>query len=109
MPAGRPAVALASPEPSDADDAELLRLARGNAPEDRPYAIAHRVRLESAGLIRRRTRMAWDGEEVPAGWTLTTAGWARVREIAGGAWRGPAEVVREGVCIAQPAPDHNHE
>lgn len=33
----------------------------------------------------------------------------RMEEIAGGAWRGPAEVAGAGGCNARSAPSHNHE
>ncbi len=114
----------ASLDPTDADAAELLRLARGDAPDDRPYGVANRVRLESAGLIHRATRMRRDGLEVPDGYALTSAGWARVREIAGAGCRAPAdghsrgrndvspgmpEVAGAGGCIARSAPSHDHQ
>ena len=102
-------------EPSRAEVLELLHLHRGAPAAERAHAAALRASLTSRGLVRRRTCMAPDGREVPDGYELTSAGTAYVAVLQGERDAGEskpdpsAEVVRGGVCIAQPAPGHNHE
>lgn len=94
--------------PSRAETLELLHLHRGADAAERAHAVALRACLESRGLIRRRTRMAPDGREVPDGYDLTAAGLAFVaalrgeRDAGGPNTAAPGEVVRADGANARP-------